>query len=163
MSEEANKKRGRSDSPPPGENKPARRSRFEPANPPPSSVPSVASSSSVTSSIPSSGAGAGGVSAAAIAAAKAMEITRALQAKLGGGVGTLQQSFPPPPPPPAVSSEEEREKAIKDARARELQAQIAAQMASVSSLLVSCCLRFVFNLLISVTALHELYLVVLKQ
>ena len=91
-----------------------------------------------------------------------MEITRALQAKLGGGVGTLQQSFPPPPPP-AVSSEEEREKAIKDARARELQAQIAAQMASVSSLLVSCCLRFVFNLLISVTALHELYLVVLKQ
>lgn len=106
MSEAVNVKRERSDSPPREEKRP-RRSRFDSVVPTPAQVPPE----------PSSG---GVASAAAIAAAKAMEITRALQGKLGGG--------------PTI--EEQREKALREAKAREIQAQIAAQMASVTNLLV---------------------------
>jgi hypothetical protein len=76
------------------------------------------------------------LSAAAIAAAKALEITRALGGG-GGGSGGV-----------GGSSEEQREKAMKEARAREIQAQIAAQMASVSSLLVSEWMSRLFSLII---------------
>lgn len=120
MSTEDSKKRVRNESPPlaNADKKPARRSRFEPVNPP---------------SLPSTAAGGGGeqsVSAAAIAAAKAMEITRALQEQGQGQTQGYQV-------PASVASVQSREKALQEARARELQAQVAAQMASVTSLLVS--------------------------
>jgi hypothetical protein len=80
------------------------------------------------------------LSAAAIAAAKALEITRALGGGGGGGGGVSGGV--------GGSSEEQREKAMKEARAREIQAQIAAQMASVSSLLVSEWRSRLFSLII---------------
>ena len=100
--DEVGQKRGRS-SPPNGEKK-SRRSRFEPASTTSSTVPDASTTSHGV---------AGVASASALAAARAMEITRAL-----------------------LTSEEQREKAMKEERARAIQAQIAAQMQNVSSLLV---------------------------